>query len=644
MVRSERSAAGTVEQAATPVISTASPASSPRYSRPSSSRGGPGVGLDPPAVHQLVALEGGQDGVGVSDVDAEQHGVSLASGDLRAADRARCRGSATSGSARRPRGSRRRSRRTRPATARVSPPVASSSARSPTAATTSRSRAGDMLSHSRKSRPAATASTASATVVTSTWTGTSGKASRTRWYAAATPPAASLWLSLTIATSYRPIRLLVPPPARTAYFSRIRRPGVVLRVSSTMAPVPASASAQARVWVATPDSRQSRFSAVRSAVSSARVGPVTVASTSPRATRSPSWTSAVDERSAVPPPARSNTAAATASPATTPSARATRSPSRVWSAGMVATAGHVEPVRPAGPRPARWPRSADRAGSSPAARRPSTVDCSIARSGSPSRSAGSQLSSAAGRPIPASRWPSHSSSAVGKSSRQWQPRVSSRRRAPRRPAPMATVTRLVASQAAGPRRGPVARRARSASPAVAASDSALRSTPAPRVIARCSGARISAGTTQPGRRPAPVGRVGLGRQVGGDVGGDPAGEDQPLEQRVGGEPVGAVHAGAGGLAAGVQAGDRRAAAAGRSGRRRWRSARPGRPGSGRSTGSMPAARQDADDGREPGGQKSRAGAGRRGRRGRCRWPASPGGWPWPRRRAAPARPVRAGRP
>jgi hypothetical protein len=37
MVRSDRSAAGTVEQAATPVISTASPASSPRNISPSSS-------------------------------------------------------------------------------------------------------------------------------------------------------------------------------------------------------------------------------------------------------------------------------------------------------------------------------------------------------------------------------------------------------------------------------------------------------------------------------------------------------------------------------------------------------------------------------------------------------------------------------
>ena len=48
-----------------------------------------------------------------------------------------------------------------------------------------------------------------------------------------------MWLSLIIATSYRPMRLLVPPPQRTAYFSRARSPGVVLRVSSTVRPVPA---------------------------------------------------------------------------------------------------------------------------------------------------------------------------------------------------------------------------------------------------------------------------------------------------------------------------------------------------------------------------------------------------------------------
>src|SRR5690242_21830507 len=110
-----------------------------------------------------------------------------------------------------------------------------------------------MLSHSRNRAPAVTASTASATVVTSTWTGTSGWAARTAAYALDSEPAASLWLSLIIATSYRPIRLFVPPPARTEYFSRARRPGVVLRVSRTVAPVPSSRWAQSHVWLATPD-------------------------------------------------------------------------------------------------------------------------------------------------------------------------------------------------------------------------------------------------------------------------------------------------------------------------------------------------------------------------------------------------------
>ena len=55
---------------------------------------------------------------------------------------------------------------------------------------------------------------------------------------------------------------------------------------------------------------------------------------------------------------------------------------------------------------------------------------------------------------------------------------------------------------------------------------------------------MTASTRGPGR---PV-----RREVAGDVGGDAAAEDQTLEQRVGGQPVRAVHAGAGDLAAGVE--------------------------------------------------------------------------------------------
>ena len=127
---------------------------------------------------------------------------------------------------------------------------------------------------------------------------------------------------------------------------------------------------------------------------------------------------------------------------------------------------------------------------------------------------------------------------------------------------------------------------RSSAPAAAsARDSAERSTPAP--------ARHDPLDREPGLgRRAAGGRASRGCGTGagtrawrpfaaaarGDVGGDALGEDQALQQGVGGEPVRAVHAGAGDLAARVQAGDGGAARAGRCGRRRRRSGRPGRPG------------------------------------------------------------------
>ena len=63
--------------------------------------------------------------------------------------------------------------------------------------------------------------------------------------AALTPPRAAMWLSFTSMASDRLIRWLLPPPQRTAYFSAARRPGRVLRVSLTTAPVPATASTKA---------------------------------------------------------------------------------------------------------------------------------------------------------------------------------------------------------------------------------------------------------------------------------------------------------------------------------------------------------------------------------------------------------------
>ncbi len=106
----------------------------------------------------------------------------------------------------------------------------------------------------------------------STSSGRPGAAARTAAIAAATPPAAATWLSLISAASPSPIRWFGPPPQRTAYFSSWRSPGVVLRVSRTAHPVPASASAHARVAVAMPDRWVRKLSRVRSAPSSSRSG------------------------------------------------------------------------------------------------------------------------------------------------------------------------------------------------------------------------------------------------------------------------------------------------------------------------------------------------------------------------------------
>src|SRR4051795_9926587 len=90
--------------------------------------------------------------------------------------------------------------------------------------------------------------------------------------------------------SEREKRWLVPPPHRTAYFWSARSLGNVLRVSSTRARVPANASTQRDVAVATPERWDARLRAVRSAVSRERVGPETRITTSPALTRVPSGT------------------------------------------------------------------------------------------------------------------------------------------------------------------------------------------------------------------------------------------------------------------------------------------------------------------------------------------------------------------
>ena len=94
--------------------------------------------------------------------------------------------------------------------------------------------------------PARTASSTCSGRSHSTSTIRPGHRARARATAWAMPMPAR-WLSFTSTPSERLPRWFVPPPARTAAFSRARRPGVVLRVSSTRvapAPGPAPPSAQ----------------------------------------------------------------------------------------------------------------------------------------------------------------------------------------------------------------------------------------------------------------------------------------------------------------------------------------------------------------------------------------------------------------
>ena len=180
------------------------------------------------------------------------------------------------------------------ARARVSPPVASNSARSPTAATTRRSSSGRMLSQSRKSAPAAHRRL--------------GLGDRAHLYLdrhirvrladqtvrLGYPAGGADVVVLDHRHVVEPHALVDAAAGPDRVFSSARRPGVVLRVSSTCALCRRARPPSARVWVATPDIRHSRFNAVRSAVSSARTRPRTVASTWPVVTAAPSATAGLE--------------------------------------------------------------------------------------------------------------------------------------------------------------------------------------------------------------------------------------------------------------------------------------------------------------------------------------------------------------
>ena len=213
----------------------------------------------------------------------------------------------------------------------------------------------------------------------------------------------------------------------------------------------------------------------------------------------------------------------------------------------------------------------------------------------------------------------------GKSARKWPPRLSRRTaRHPGRPwRPARSGPSLGRRARAGPRRG---RRRRGPAPASVEHRAG-------------SGAGDRVDRDRSARRDRGSARR---RQVEHEAAAEPPAEDQSLEQAVGGEPVGAVHAGGRDLADGVQPGTSVAPHRSRR-RRRTGSARPGATGIGSTTGSMPCASAGGHDGREAVLPDSAGGAWRRART----WSATrgaPRGWPARRRHAARGRPAGAGRP
>ena len=182
---------------------------------------------------------------------------------------------------------------------------------------------------------------------------------------AATPPAATTWLSLTRAASHRPIRWLTPPPQRTAYFSSARRPGRGLagvadagtRAGQGIGPGGGGGGHAGQVA----QQVQRRALADQQGAGPARDGEHDVPALRPgrrrRGRSSPRC---------APSDSISNTRAATGIPATTPAARAVRSRVATWSSGTVATEVTSTPPPRSSARVARI-RASIASGSRPAA-------------------------------------------------------------------------------------------------------------------------------------------------------------------------------------------------------------------------------------------------------------------------------------
>ncbi len=138
--------------------------------------------------------------------------------------------------------------------------------------------------------PASSASSTCSTVSHSTSTSTSGNSSRTARTPRPTPPAASDVVVLDERRVGEPHAVV--GAAAAAHGVLLQRPQARAGLAGVedARSVPSTSSTQRRVTVATPDRWQSRFSAVRSAVSNARTSARADSRTSPAATASPSCT------------------------------------------------------------------------------------------------------------------------------------------------------------------------------------------------------------------------------------------------------------------------------------------------------------------------------------------------------------------
>ena len=210
------------------------------------------------------------------------------------------------------------------------PPLASVGTRPATSDTASRRVGGSILSSSSRVAPASSAGSIWSMRSTSQMISAT-PASTARRTASPTDPATRTWLSLIIAASHSPMRWFDPPPIRTAYFSRWRRPGMVLRVSSRVQAGLSIAATYSATMVAMPERCWTVFKALRSAVSMARALPVRRMRSVPGAIAVPSSTRIAISISGS---SARKKAAATGRPATRIASRLSMTPEKRASSGI----------------------------------------------------------------------------------------------------------------------------------------------------------------------------------------------------------------------------------------------------------------------------------------------------------------------